>query len=45
MPRGHSMVKSHARRPKDAYFDVFLLPLADSKDGKIEALEERVERY
>lgn len=32
------MVKSPARRPKDVYFDVLLLPLADSEDGKIEAL-------
>ena len=38
MLRELSMVKSHARRPKDVNFDVFLLPLAGSEDGKIHAL-------
>jgi hypothetical protein len=38
MPRELSMVKSPARRLKDAYFDVFLLPLAGSEDGKIDAV-------
>ena len=32
------MVKSPTRRLKDVYFDVFLLPLAGSEDGKIDAV-------
>jgi hypothetical protein len=38
MPRELSMVKSPARRLKDAHFDVFLYSLTGSEDGKIEAL-------
>jgi hypothetical protein len=38
MLRELSMVKSPARRLKDGYFDVFLLPLAGSEDGKIMTL-------